>query len=246
MSIAAIAWALRVKTGSPSAKLVLIKLADNANDEGRCWPSVRHIVDHTELSERAVREHIKTLVSGGLVTIEKRFSDGVQLPNVYLLNLRENVGVVHQVQGGGAAGAPGVVQEVQGNSKPSKINRHLNHNVPADAGACFGQSHSSDFIGKFEAFFLAFPNKTARRDAIRSYRAALTRGTAEEILAGAVAYAEVAELLQPRFVCTAAKWLDGDRWLDTRNGKTDYQAAFRSPEEAAAQNAARMAAYGKA
>lgn len=126
MSISAISWALKVKTGSPTTKLVLIKLADNANDDGQCWPSIRHISEQTELSERAVREHIKALVGLGFVRLEKRYSEGVQLPNVYHLELRQTVGVVHEVQGVGAGGAPPVVHEVQGNSKPSSINLQSN------------------------------------------------------------------------------------------------------------------------
>lgn len=133
MSITAIAWALSVKTGSPTTKLVLIKLADNANDEGKCWPSNRHIAEHTELSERAVREHIKTLVLAGLVAIEERYTEGVRIPNVYYLQLRQSVGVGHHVPGGGAGGAPGVGQEVPGNSKPSKVNRQKNLLDSADA-----------------------------------------------------------------------------------------------------------------
>jgi hypothetical protein len=36
-------WAEKV--GNSLRKLVLIKLADNANDKGECWPSYQHIAD---------------------------------------------------------------------------------------------------------------------------------------------------------------------------------------------------------
>jgi hypothetical protein len=133
MSIKAISWALSCKTGSPAAKLVLIKLADNANDAGRCWPSVMHIVKHTELSERGVRAHIKALADAGFVRIESRYVEGVQIPNVYVLNLPQDVGVVQEVQGGGApdAGGGGAGGAPQVNRK--ERNRHLTKEVVADA-----------------------------------------------------------------------------------------------------------------
>lgn len=124
MSIKAISWALSVKTGSPATKLVLIKLADNANDLGRCWPSLRHISEQTELTERSIREQIRKLEKAGLVTTERRYADGVQLPNGYTLNLRQSVGVGNHIPGVGEPGAPGVGQDVPPN-KPLSINRHL-------------------------------------------------------------------------------------------------------------------------
>jgi DNA-binding transcriptional ArsR family regulator len=72
------------RTGSPTTKLVLLKLADNAN-EWVAWPSVQYIVDDTELSERAVREHLRKLETLGLVRAEKRFVDGVQTTTKYHL-----------------------------------------------------------------------------------------------------------------------------------------------------------------
>ena len=55
------AKAMGVKVGNSLRKLVLIKLADNANDKGECWPSYQHIADQCECSRTAVRNHIDAL-----------------------------------------------------------------------------------------------------------------------------------------------------------------------------------------
>jgi hypothetical protein len=34
--------------GNPLRKLVLLKLADNASDQGECWPSYQYIADQCE------------------------------------------------------------------------------------------------------------------------------------------------------------------------------------------------------
>lgn len=82
------AKAMNIKVGNPLRKLVLIKLADNANDQGECWPSVPYIAEQCEISERSVQNHIQKLVKNGLVRIEERKSEnGLNRSNVYHLRL---------------------------------------------------------------------------------------------------------------------------------------------------------------
>ncbi|MGU5850559.1 helix-turn-helix domain-containing protein [Klebsiella pneumoniae] len=90
MSMTLMAKAMVIKTGNPIRKLVLIKLADNANDSGECWPSYKHIADHCECSKSAVRDHIDALISMGLLVKENR--PGVKngkgnASNLYCMNL---------------------------------------------------------------------------------------------------------------------------------------------------------------
>ncbi|WP_434077752.1 helix-turn-helix domain-containing protein [Pseudomonas aeruginosa] len=63
-------WPLQGLT--PAQKAVLISLADNANDEGVCWPSVAKIAERTCLSERAVQQAIKVLNECRALSIEAR------------------------------------------------------------------------------------------------------------------------------------------------------------------------------
>ncbi|HBR4426846.1 TPA: helix-turn-helix domain-containing protein [Klebsiella pneumoniae] len=90
MSMTLMAKAMAIKTGNPIRKLVLIKLADNANVSGECWPSYKHIADHCECSKSAVRDHIDALISMGLLVKENR--PGVKngkgnASNLYCMNL---------------------------------------------------------------------------------------------------------------------------------------------------------------
>jgi hypothetical protein len=90
MSMNLMAKAMSIKVGNPLRKLVLIKLADNANDNGECWPSYQHIADHCECSKSAVKDHIAALIKLGFMRKENRI--GVNngkgnTSNVYYLNL---------------------------------------------------------------------------------------------------------------------------------------------------------------
>ena len=55
-----------------SQKAVLISLADNANDDGVCWPSIKYIADRTCLSSRAVQGAIKWLADTGTLQADER------------------------------------------------------------------------------------------------------------------------------------------------------------------------------
>ncbi|HBO8933753.1 TPA: helix-turn-helix domain-containing protein [Pseudomonas aeruginosa] len=57
---------------SPAQKAVLISLADQANDQGVCWPAVDSIAMRCCLSKRAVQQAIKWLRSAGIVSVEER------------------------------------------------------------------------------------------------------------------------------------------------------------------------------
>jgi hypothetical protein len=62
-------WPLQLR---PTSKAVLISLADQANDDGVCWPSVRTMITRTCLSERAVQGAIKELVELGHLEAKER------------------------------------------------------------------------------------------------------------------------------------------------------------------------------
>jgi hypothetical protein len=62
-------WPMRMQAG---AKLVLLALADNANDSGQCWPGIATLIEKTCLSERAIQRHIRDLAVEGYLTIHER------------------------------------------------------------------------------------------------------------------------------------------------------------------------------
>jgi len=89
MSTRLMVQAMSARVGSPARKIVLIKLADNANDNGECWPSLQHIADDCEITKRAVRNQINALIDMGLVSKRSRYHDNRQCSNGYLLTLNE-------------------------------------------------------------------------------------------------------------------------------------------------------------
>lgn len=58
-------------------KIVLLALADCANDQGGCWPSISTLKAKTNLSERKVQMAIKWLKENGHLTREEKPGKGV-------------------------------------------------------------------------------------------------------------------------------------------------------------------------
>ncbi|PHM23280.1 helix-turn-helix domain-containing protein [Xenorhabdus budapestensis] len=87
MSMILMAKAMQIKVGSTARKMVLIKLADNANDKGECFPSYQHIADQSEMSRTTAINHIKALCKMGLVTKIYRSGEKGNSSNIYRLNL---------------------------------------------------------------------------------------------------------------------------------------------------------------
>jgi hypothetical protein len=72
----------------PSAKAVLVSLADQANDDGDCYPAVGTIALRTCLSERTVQEALKRLQARGLLEVATQASR--RRTNLYRLTLEDS------------------------------------------------------------------------------------------------------------------------------------------------------------
>ena len=89
MSMRLMAQAMSIKVGNPLRKLVLIKLADNANDDGICFPSYQYIADVCEISRRSAMNHIEALIDMGFVLKKSRKNKDGSSSNLYVLNLEK-------------------------------------------------------------------------------------------------------------------------------------------------------------
>lgn len=92
-------WKARI--GDPVAKHVLLKLADNASDDGKCWPSIANVSNETELSQRTIQTKVRFLERLGVLVSFR----GVNRCNYQLkIEAIKTLGRVQDVQGAGRAG----------------------------------------------------------------------------------------------------------------------------------------------
>ena len=67
--IMALVWPMQM---SMTSKAVLVSLADNANDEGTCWPSLAYIAERTCMAVRSVQRAIVELENAGHLLVDRR------------------------------------------------------------------------------------------------------------------------------------------------------------------------------
>jgi hypothetical protein len=223
MSLKAMLWALNeAPVDDAQTVLVLIGLADNANEDGTgSWPSVQTLAERARCSPRTVQRHLATLKTLHLIREGNQALVAGYRPDrrpvVYDLNLALKRGdnLTPRAERGDTGDVNGVtpvtergdtcvtqtVQEplpgtVQGESPPTPQPLRL---VQPDDG--------------FDAFWAAYPRKTAKDAARRAYRSALKRADAATILAGVQRYA-ADPTRTPQFTAYPATWLNGGRWAD--------------------------------
>ena len=130
MSMRLTSEAMLLKVGNPVRKLVLLKLADQANDNGECWPSYKTIAEAAECSRRSAVTHIDWLEKHGFLWIEERRLDGNRnLTNVYHLTLGK--GKLGNGEGGENPALGGETVALGGGEnpapKPVNNNQSMNH-----------------------------------------------------------------------------------------------------------------------
>lgn len=212
MSMELMVAAMKAQVGNPIRKLVLIKLADNANDQGECWPSYQHIADQCEIGRSTVKLHIRELEKSGLVRREFRRKGELNQSNVFHLNL-----------GGGAPDAPG---GGAGDNPP-----RAGDNPGGGAGAAPRTSHSSEPVKEpkplsdqsatkadgFDRFWNLYPKKVKRKEALKAWQKLKPSVELQEVLITALGKHCVSHDWTKeggRYVPLPASWINGERWED--------------------------------
>ena len=67
MSVAAISWAWKQKTGSAETKVLLVVLANCTDFNGACWPSLEELAAETEMDAARVKTCLRELEAAGFI-----------------------------------------------------------------------------------------------------------------------------------------------------------------------------------
>jgi hypothetical protein len=136
----------KTRVGSPSAKAVLLALANFSNDRGEsCFPSQRLIADITELSLDTIQRQIRFLIEKGFLRAQKERRKGHWESWSYTINLAALAdqtapcGTVNQAANCGTVkedqAAPRGVAKPQSAARPSRTLRPYPSNHPFNQSA---------------------------------------------------------------------------------------------------------------
>ncbi len=225
MSMNLMAKAMNIKVGNPLRKLVLIKLADNANDNGECWPSYQHVADQCEVSRSTVKSHIRALEEMGLLKRECRRKGELNQSNVFYLTLDNaqqippESGGAGAALGGGAGAAPRTYHSFEPVNEPKNI---MFEHVRTECEKTPDRHEETDKAFE-EIFWCAGMRKAGKKNAASAFRTQFrewrktTRGTASEfatMLAEDIACRNGKQFGFDRLL--PSSYLNGQRWNDEK------------------------------
>lgn len=232
MSMNLMAKAMNIKVGNPLRKLVLIKLADNANDNGECWPSYQHVADQCEVSRSTVKSHIRALEEMGLLKREFRRKGELNQSNVFYLTL-DNAQQIQPESGGAGADRGGAGAALGGGAGAAPRTYHSFEPVKEPKNIMFERvrtkcekspdRHEETDKAFEEIFWCAGMRKAGKKNAASAFRTQFrewrktTRGTASEfatMLAEDIACRNGKQFGFDRLL--PSSYLNGQRWNDEK------------------------------
>ena len=212
MSMDSMVKAMKTKVGNPLRKLVLIKLADNANDQGECWPSYQHIADQCEIGRSTVKLHIRELEKAGFLRREYRRKGELNQSNLFHLSL--DGGAASALWGGAGDNPPGA-----GDNPPG-----AGDNPGGGAGAAPRTSHSSEPVNEpkpmsngFDQFWKLYPRKVDKAKAQKAWdKLSMTPDLFAVITVALARQSTSIDWLKSggQFIPHPTTWLNGSRWED--------------------------------
>ncbi|HFT1875980.1 TPA: helix-turn-helix domain-containing protein [Pasteurella multocida] len=164
MSMRLMAQAMSIKVGNPLRKLVLIKLADNANDDGVCFPSYQYIADVCEISKASARNHIDALIEMGLVSKKARKNKDGSSSNLYFLHLDK--GMPADSTGMPADSTGGMLRDSTITSHSLEPVNESNTPLPPKV------ENSDELENAFDVFWKVYKIKVNKSGALKSFKSA--------------------------------------------------------------------------
>jgi hypothetical protein len=224
MSIAAVAWAFEQRLKDPTAKLVLIGIADKYNESlGYAYPSMQWLADCADCTRRTARVKVGLLHEMGLVVREEMRTGDTNMPNRYHIpHLQGGVGKKHRgeeaaASGGGLPTTGGVGDQASGGvgdqasyppeTRPPPNNKKLYNNDKK-------QRESLRFA--FDQFWGACPKKIGKKPAFDAFVSACDETEPFTLISAMQAYAKHHRAAQTegRYIMHPSTWLNQQRWED--------------------------------
>jgi len=195
MSIKAIEWAFRQKLSDPTAKLVLIGIADKYNeDRGYAWPSIERLADMADCTQRTVSRKIAFLEEIQLIQTMRHPTQTNRYFLPYMTSCRDDTGVMSDR-----------TSDVRSDRTSDVIQTLSNDSEQKDS-----------IKNAFEDFWEAVPKKVGKKAALEAFKVARKTVDADTLKQGMVRYAKKvkADGTPPRFIVHPTTWLQQGRWDD--------------------------------
>ena len=197
MSFEALAEASKKVAGSSKNKLILLLLANYADQQFTCFPSIKRLAMMAECCESTVRRSLKDLEKRGLIEIKPRYEPYGdrcrQTSNIYTLRGFQN-----------ETHPPVKLTPAPLSKSTGDITNHNNQSIYTIA---------------FDEFWSVYPRRpnSSKKDAFAKFKKALTKITALELIQITELFAKSMVNKDPQYIPHASTWLNQERYMDLKD-----------------------------
>lgn len=234
MSIAALNWAFRLRVQG-AAKVVLIALADHANDDGEAWPAVSRLEQWTGLKDRGIRLALKHLEASGV--INRSGKNGTTVIYKMEVGAEYNPARSADIPARDAAFNPAPDADNPARSAINPARRAdkplITTKEPLSIPPLIPPTSKPDPMAEFADWWQHYPRKVGKGQARRAFVAARKKVSLQILTDAILAYPF--DMTRPEFIPHASTWLNGERWadeIDTRDPVLVAVGYYDGPDKA--------------
>jgi hypothetical protein len=228
MSVQQITLALALRNVSQAEKLLLIVLANYADEDGRCWPSQKRLGEDAGMSDRSVRTALVKLEEAGLIVRERRNRrDGSRGTDMIELHLerandqRKNLPAEKSSSGKSCTDYRKNLHEL-----PENISG-LTTFEPTIEPSIEPSEKTRALDAEFDVFWSAYPSKVDKVKARKTFPKARKRASLDRMLE-AIEYArQRSPMWRDNVFCNPTTWLNNERWNDEFPANEPFSAKGR-------------------
>ena len=133
MSNLAITWAWSQDTRDATSTLILQILADLADENHSCFPSMEHIADKTRVSTRTVARRLEELEADGIIRRERRYYGwGKRSTDRYVLNVEGQITAARDLAPHPSPGVETPASSLGDNLSPNEVDEEKPPVTPLD------------------------------------------------------------------------------------------------------------------
>ncbi len=201
-----------------AAVLVYAVLAQHADEDGVCWPSVRRMAEIAGMSTSTVRRSLKALVGHALITVEIRNDKTGQSSNVYQLPTTQEPPIKNDRGGLSNLPHPPVKSTTPPCQKrkgpPVKNVRGTRTNELDPLNKNQGTKSKLKYSDDFDAWWAIYPRKVGKAKAFTAWKSATKEKTTAELLEITKRFAKSPSGNAGQFTPHPTTWLSQARYED--------------------------------
>ncbi|MEC9268504.1 MAG: helix-turn-helix domain-containing protein [Pseudomonadota bacterium] len=200
MSIEAMTRVWKESKATGTALVVLLALADHANDDFVAWPSIATLSTRARVDRRSVIRTLQKLVDMGELKV---VGEGIRGVKKY--RLTSDASVTRDADVTGDTDVTPTSDASVTSTSDASVTRTLTKPTLEPS------INKSD---RFDEFWSAYPKRVAKGQARKAWDRLVKTNDPEQIIAGAKRYALDQSEQDIKFIRHPATWLNGEGWLD--------------------------------